>query len=91
MSNQVDLFYLKDNIVRVDQLMNFISQIQEKSKIPMFIAIDQEGGIVQRLNNLQEGVTTIPTMQKIGETNDEDLAYQVGEIIAKELNVSGII
>jgi beta-N-acetylhexosaminidase len=80
----------KDNIVRVDQLMNFISQIQEKSKIPMFIAIDQEGGIVQRLNNLQEGVTTIPTMQKIGETNDEDLAYQVGEIIAKELNVFGI-
>ncbi len=80
-----------ENFTRYDNTISLIKTIKESSKIPLFLAVDQEGGSVQRLNAIKgTEVTTIPEMFKLGETKDKDLAYQVGEVMAEELKVFGI-
>ena len=57
----------------------------------MFIAIDQEGGNVQRLTSLKDvSVSHIPSMKSVGEKNNEELSYNIGKVIAEELRVFGI-
>jgi beta-N-acetylhexosaminidase len=55
--------------------------------IPLFIAIDQEGGEVQRLRN---GITYFPSKLVLGATHDPDLARLEGDIEGRELRALGI-
>jgi beta-N-acetylhexosaminidase len=91
-SNQPGGFIVfKNNVSSYDQLSALIKGMQSDSDMPMFISIDQEGGKVQRIGSLSdEKVTIIPPMQKVGETNDTKLAYQVGKTMGEELNTFGI-
>jgi beta-N-acetylhexosaminidase len=57
------------------------------SEAPPFIAIDQEGGRVQRL---PPPFTQFPAAAAIGARNDPNLAYQLGHAVAVELVVTGI-
>ncbi|MFA5604000.1 MAG: beta-N-acetylhexosaminidase [Bacilli bacterium] len=79
------------NITNYEDTLNYVKQIKETSQIPMFISIDQEGGLVQRLYNLKDiKPTYIPSMYDVGKLNDKDVAYQVGEVMAKELRTIGV-
>ncbi len=69
------------------QVRNLSSGLQKVAKIPLFIAIDQEGGIVERLQN---GFTRWPGNRALGETNDARLAYKAAYCIGKELLSVGI-
>lgn len=81
----------KENISTYDKTLNFIKTVKNSSSIPMFISIDQEGGNVQRLLALQDmSVSNIPYMYDVGLKNDENLASDVGKVIAEELRVFGI-
>ena len=71
----------------LNQVRNLSSGLQEIAKIPLFIAIDQEGGIVERLQN---GFTRWPGNRALGETNDVRLAYKAAYCIGKELLSAGI-
>ena len=51
-------------------------------KIPLLLAIDQEGGIVYRLG--------LPGNMAIGATNDPKLAKEAGQIIGRELSALGL-
>lgn len=51
-----------------------------------FIAVDQEGGRVQRL---KDPLTRIPPMARVGATRDFDLACSIGEVIGAELEALG--
>lgn len=55
--------------------------------IPLFIAIDQEGGKVARLH---KGASTLPGNMALGATRSQKLAEQAGEITGIELGVLGI-
>lgn len=79
----------KNNLsTSVEKTINYINQVKSTGSIPLFIGIDQEGGSVQRLNKVN-GASTIPEMYKVGQTNDEELAYNVGRVIGEELRVFG--
>lgn len=79
------------NITTFEDTFNYVESIKKTSKIPMFISIDQEGGIVQRLNYLKDiKPTNIPPMSFIGELNNKEIAYKVGDIMAKELRTIGV-
>lgn len=81
----------KENFTNYENTIKFIDDIQSTANIPLFLSIDQEGGKVQRLKDLEDRkATEIPPMQQIGKTNDTQLAYNVGKIIAEELQVFGI-
>ena len=85
------IILFSENITSYDGTLKFIKDVKELSSIPMFVSIDQEGGIVQRLLSIKGiDVSNIPSMYEVGLKNDLDLTYEVGKLIAEELRVFGI-
>jgi beta-N-acetylhexosaminidase len=60
---------------------------QNKNKIPLLIAADQEGGLVARLN---EGFTQFPGNRALGETGDPNLAKAAAFAMGQELKSVGV-
>ncbi|MEH3001373.1 glycoside hydrolase family 3 protein [Bacillus pumilus] len=76
-----------ENIVDTKQTVKLTHEFQKASpNIPLLISIDQEGGIVTRL---QKG-THFPGNMSIGASRSKKNAYDTGKIIGKELNALGI-
>ncbi|WP_412547159.1 glycoside hydrolase family 3 N-terminal domain-containing protein [Peribacillus simplex] len=76
-----------ENVVDTEQTVRLTDGLQMASQdLPLFITIDQEGGIVTRL---QTG-TNLPGNMALGATRNENYAYQTGEIIGRELSSLGI-
>lgn len=81
----------KENITTYENTLKLIKEIKETADIPMFISIDEEGGIVQRLKALLDvKATDVPYMYSVGEKNDLELTKSVGKLLAEELRVFGI-
>ncbi len=78
-----------DNLTDYSNTLQFINDIKSTNEIPMFISIDQEGGLVQRLKQI-DGASIIPSMEDVGKTNDTEYAKNVGKVIGEELKVFGI-
>jgi beta-N-acetylhexosaminidase len=75
------------------QVACLTSEIHALRQPPLLIAIDQEGGRVQRL---RDGFTILPAMRELGAIWDRDakhanhMAHQVGYVLASELRAHGI-
>lgn len=81
----------QSNITTFAKTKKYIEDLKLNSKIPLIISIDQEGGKVQRLQNLEdEKATYIPSMLDLGKTNDIELAYEVGRVLAEDMRTLGI-
>ncbi len=78
------IILFQKNIQKENQLKSFTSLIQSTTKIPMFIAIDQEGGTVHRL----EWSDTLTLSPKQIETPQQ--AYSIGLARGKILRNLGI-
>ena len=79
------------NFTDYDKTKELIANISSLTEIPMLIAVDEEGGKVQRLKSLKNvSVTDIPDMTTLGKTGSENLAYEVGKIIGTEVSTLGI-
>jgi len=76
-----------NNISGKGQLKDLIRQMQKNSPIPLAIAIDQEGGTVDRLIGL-DGPR--PAAATIGASNDPRKAWAAGIQDAKDLSSYGI-
>lgn len=77
----------RENTVTADQTAKLVSAYQDAAeKYGMLISIDQEGGIVTRL---QTG-TNFPGNMALGATRSEEQAEKVGKAIGEELNSLGI-
>lgn len=76
------LFTVNNNIVDKQQLKGLIQQMQSNSSIPLAVAIDQEGGTVDRLQSL-DGPR--PAAADIGATNDPNKAKAQGIQDAQDL------
>ncbi|KGM45213.1 glycoside hydrolase family 3 N-terminal domain-containing protein [Neobacillus niacini] len=77
----------RENTVSADQTTKLVSAYQEAAeKYGLLISIDQEGGIVTRL---QTG-TDMPGNMALGAARSEELAEKVGRTIGKELHALGI-
>lgn len=78
-----------NNIKSADQtikLTNSLKSINSNNKIPLFISVDEEGGKVSRMPN---EFRKIPSSGYIGKKNNENLSYNVGKVISKELKYLG--
>lgn len=85
------LILLKNNITTYEKTKKLVNEFKSNSKYPLIISIDEEGGSVQRLNNLSDKeVTNIPFMNELGNINDLDLTYKVGKVIAEEVRTVGV-
>ena len=85
------LVYLEQNLISREQVTKMMSDMQEISMkrlgIPIFLAVDEEGGIVRRLSGRGiEGVPLIESMKEVGETGNPERAYQIGQEIGNYLS-----
>jgi beta-N-acetylhexosaminidase len=76
------------NIESKKQIKQYIQKIQSDSKIPLFIALDQEGGEVRRLRRAQ-GFQYLPSLKALGKTNNLALAYTFGQLSGHQLKEIG--
>ncbi len=77
------------NIRDPQQLAALTSQLLQLApkEVPLLLAIDQEGGSVQRLRG---SWTEWPTMRSVGEQNDLNRTAEIARSIARELRDLGI-
>ena len=81
------LIYFARNIEGPDQVAAMTARLQALAPWPLFIAIDQEGGAVQRL---RAPFTVFPPMARVGVAGEEALAESVGRVLARELRTVGV-
>jgi beta-N-acetylhexosaminidase len=81
------------NYASPSQLADLVASIRALRSPPLLIAVDQEGGRVQRF---REGFSAIPPMRRIGREYDRDpdealqLARTAGWLIASELRAADV-
>ena len=76
------------NIEDARQLRQLTQELQRLAdSVPLFISIDQEGGLVVRIT---EGATIFPGNMALGATRDPRLARQVAAAAASELLAMGV-
>jgi beta-N-acetylhexosaminidase len=77
----------RENVVTTEQTARLVAEYQEATeKYGLLMTIDQEGGIVTRL---QSG-TDMPGNMALGATRSPEIAHDVGQVIGEELNALGI-
>ena len=77
------LCFFQGNAVQQSKLIN---QYQEISKTPLFIAMDAEWGLGMRLNSAY----SFPYQMTLGAITDNDLIYETGAEIARQLKLIGV-
>ena len=81
------------NYASPEQLARLTGEIHALRQPPLLIAVDHEGGRVQRF---REGFTALPAMRELGAAWDSDpsrarkLAEAVGYVLAAELRARGV-
>ncbi len=80
------IILFRQNLYNTSQEIDLIQSMQDaRSTMPLFIAIDQEGGYVTRL---REG-TEMPGNMALGATGDPHFAKQAGQVHGSELAALG--
>lgn len=80
----------KKNVKDTGQLLNLVNSLKENNSnnnIPLFISIDEEGGKVSRV---PDEFKNLPTNREIGKLNNKDYSYEIGNVLAMQLNAFGI-
>jgi beta-N-acetylhexosaminidase len=78
----------KRNIEAPEQVAELNHDLQSlSSELPLWVAVDQEGGRVARL---RAPFTEWPPMATLGRSGDEKLAYRFAAALAEELKVVGV-
>ncbi|WP_341302672.1 beta-N-acetylhexosaminidase [Lysinibacillus sp. FSL H8-0500] len=83
------LIFYANNLATPEQTVGLINAIKaenEANRFPLFIGTDQEGGNVTRLPG---NVRNFPTNKKIGEINQPQFSYEIGQLLAEQLKAFG--
>ena len=79
-----------NNITNPDQIMTFNKDLQATSDIPLFIAVDEEGGKVARLaKNDKFNLTKYKSAAAVGASGEASDAYEMGSVIGSYLKEYG--
>lgn len=77
------------NVSTAQQVLNLTNSIKDtnkSNKIPLFISVDEEGGLVSRL---PKEFIKLPKNSYIGEIDNPKFSYDIGKSIGKELSSLG--
>lgn len=76
------------NIINPEQTKNLILSLKKYSSIPLFIAVDAEGGKVNRLKQ-EYGFISVPSAKEMGRIDDGENTRKEAERLAKEIKDLG--
>lgn len=86
------VIYFRRNIDEMEQVTELSTSLQQMAKnsrnLPLWIAIDQEGGMVTRIDHKR--MSRIPGNMALGATRDPEYTYKVSAISAVEMTSLGI-
>ena len=78
------------NLISYDRTRKFISDLYKYGGKNMIVAVDQEGGSVQRLYDIKDKKATfLPNMYDVGILDDKEISYKIGNIIGTEVSSIG--
>lgn len=77
------------NIASPEQVKNLTTALQNASKTPLLIGIDQEGGVINRLKP-EYGFPETKSHQELGEQDFPEITFMEGKLIANILCDAGI-
>ncbi|OMF02209.1 glycoside hydrolase family 3 [Paenibacillus amylolyticus] len=83
------IIFYANNVSTLEGTAKFVQSIKEANQsnpVPIFMSVDQEGGKVSRM---PETVESIPSSRKVGETKDSALAETMGELLARQVQLTG--
>lgn len=87
------LVYFENNLQSYDQISEMLHNVQQYSLeiegLPLFLAVDEEGGSVARISGRVYGVEAIEDMATVGASEDYDRAREIGTYIGNYLNDLG--
>ncbi len=83
------LIYFSQNILDKEQITQMLSNTAAKSRYPVFLAVDEEGGSVSRVANSDIDVINVGDMAEIGASGDGVQAYEAGVNIGSYLKELG--
>lgn len=83
------LIYFDQNIIDKEQITQMLSNTTAKSKYPIFLAVDEEGGSVSRVAKSGIDVVEVGDMAEIGASGDGVQAYEAGVNIGSYLKELG--
>ncbi|WP_409341572.1 beta-N-acetylhexosaminidase [Paenibacillus sp. MBLB4367] len=86
------VIYFRRNVSGVRQMAAMSAELQQLNEeagatLPLLVAIDQEGGMVARIDR---GVTLVPGSMALGAIGDPAAAYETANISGSELRAMGI-
>ena len=83
------IILFKNNVNDSNQLLQLINSVKETNstnKTPIFISVDEEGG---RVNRFPKEIKKLPSNKIVGNKNDSNLAYDIGNDIGYALSSFG--
>lgn len=88
------IIYMQENLLGTDQTTEMLTNMQniakDRTNLPAFLGVDEEGGSVTRIaRNSAFGVTDVGNMSDIGATGDVQNAYDAGVTIGTYLKSLG--
>ena len=88
------LIYMESSLQGTEQTTKMLSNMQaiakERTGLPAFLGVDEEGGAIARIaNNDSFGVTKVGNMSDVGATGDTQNAYNAGAVIGSYLREVG--
>lgn len=83
--------FIDDSREVIEQAGTVVMDDETIVKIPVLMSVDQEGGLVQRLQAItDETPEFVPAMAEIGASGSLDKAYEVGRLLAEECKSVGL-
>ncbi len=83
------IIVLGGNIQESKQLLHLLNSIKQENsinKIPIFLSVDEEGG---RVTRMPKEFIRLPSNKTIGEINNKDFSYRIGNTIGSEIKAFG--
>jgi beta-N-acetylhexosaminidase len=76
------------NIKSADQTLELLNNLKDlnRGNIPLFLGLDEEGGRVTRLS---KEFVKIPSMEEVGNKNDKDYSFRIGEALGTRVKGLG--
>ena len=78
-----------ENIDSYNQISDLSKNLQDTAKIPLFVSIDQEGGLVERTINIKNKINYLTAMA-LASTQNPEFIEKHTQIMAEELKFMGV-